>query len=216
MEDVLQKLFDAVLEGDFEGVKVNVSAALEAGLDPNVILNNGMIAAMREVGRRFEAGEYFVPEMLIAARAMQSGMALLKPYLQKTEQKSKGRVLIGTVKGDLHDIGKNLVGLMLEGAGYEIIDLGVDVPAEEFVKKVIELKPDVIGMSALLTTTMASMETTLNALAAAGLRNHIKVIIGGAPVTADYAERIGADGFAPDAGQAVTLANNLLEQNSEL
>ena len=210
MEEVLQKLFDAVLEGDFDGVKTNVTAALEAGLDPNAILNDGMIAAMREVGVRFEAGEYYVPEMLIAARAMQSGMTLLKPHLQKTEQKSNGRVLMGTVKGDLHDIGKNLVGLMLEGAGYEIIDLGVDVPAEEFVKKAIELKPDIIGMSALLTTTMASMKTTLDALDAAGLRRNIKVIIGGAPVTEAYAQHIEADGFSPDASRAVNLVNELL------
>lgn len=210
MEEVLQKLFNAVLEGDIEGVNTNVTAALEAGLDSNIILNNGMIAAMREVGARFEAGEYYVPEMLIAARAMQSGMTLLKPHLQKTEQKSKGRVLMGTVKGDLHDIGKNLVGLMLEGAGYEIIDLGVDVPAEEFVKKAVELKPDVIGMSALLTTTMAAMKTTLDALDAAGLRRNIKVIVGGAPVTDTYAQQIEADGFSPDASRAVNLVNELL------
>lgn len=210
METILQKLFDAVLEGDFDGVETNVTAALDAGLDPNAILNDGMIAAMREVGVRFEAGEYYVPEMLIAARAMQSGMVLLKPHLQKTEQKSNGRVLMGTVKGDLHDIGKNLVGLMLEGAGYEIIDLGVDVPAEEFVKKAIELKPDVIGMSALLTTTMASMKTTLDALDAAGLRRNIKVIVGGAPVTDTFAQQIEADGFSPDASRAVNLVNELL------
>lgn len=210
MEDVLQNLFDAVLEGNFDGVKTNVTTALEAGLDPNIILNDGMIAAMREVGARFEAGEYYVPEMLIAARAMQSGMTLLKPHLQKTEQKSNGRVLMGTVKGDLHDIGKNLVGLMLEGAGYEIIDLGVDVPAEEFVKKAVELKPDIIGMSALLTTTMASMKTTLDALDAAGLRRNIKVIVGGAPVTETYAHQIEADGFSPDASRAVNLVNELL------
>ena len=210
MEDVLQKLYNAVLEGDFEGVKTNVPAALEAGLDPNVILNDGMIAAMREVGARFEAGEYYVPEMLIAARSMQSGMTLLKPHLQKSDQKSNGKILMGTVKGDLHDIGKNLVGLMLEGAGYEIIDLGVDVPAEEFVKKVVELKPDVVGMSALLTTTMQSMRTTLDALTAAGLRNHVKVIIGGAPVTEEFAQQIEADGFSPDASRAVNLVNELI------
>lgn len=212
MEEVLQNLFNAVLEGDFKGVKTNVSAALEAGLDPNVILNEGMIAAMREVGTRFEAGDYYVPEMLIAARAMQTGMTLLKPHLQKSDQKSVGRVLMGTVKGDLHDIGKNLVSLMLEGAGYEIIDLGVDVPAEEFVKKAIELKPDIIGMSALLTTTMPSMKTTLDALTAAGLRNQLKVIIGGAPVTEAYAHQIEADGFSPDASRAVNLVNHLMEE----
>jgi 5-methyltetrahydrofolate--homocysteine methyltransferase len=210
MEEVLKNLYDAVLEGDFDGVKANVQASLDAGLEPGVILNDGMIAAMREVGVRFEAGEYYVPEMLIAARAMQSGMTLLKPHLQKTERKSSGKVLMGTVKGDLHDIGKNLVGLMLEGAGYEIIDLGVDVPPEEFVKKVIELKPDVVGMSALLTTTMQSMKTTLDALTAAGLRNHVKVIIGGAPVTETFAQHIEADGFSPDASRAVNLVNDLL------
>lgn len=210
MEQVLQNLFEAVLEGNFEGVKANVQSALDAELDPNIILNDGMIAAMREVGVRFEAGEYYVPEMLIAARAMQSGMAILKPHLQQEEKKSSGRVVMGTVKGDLHDIGKNLVGLMLEGAGYEIIDLGVDVPAEEFVKKAMELKPDVIGMSALLTTTMPSMKTTLDALDAAGLRRGIKVIVGGAPVTETYAQQIEADCFALDASRAVNLVNDLL------
>lgn len=212
MEEVLQKTFDAVLEGDFDGVKNNVQASLDAGLDPNVILNDGMIAAMREVGARFEAGDYYVPEMLIAARAMQSGMAILKPHLQMTDRKSSGRVVMGTVKGDLHDIGKNLVSLMLEGAGYEIVDLGVDVPAEEFVKKATELKPDVIGMSALLTTTMPSMKTIIDALDAAGLRKNIKVIVGGAPVTESYARQIEADGFSPDASRAVNLVNELLRK----
>lgn len=210
MEDVVRKLFDAVLEGDFRSVTTQVEAALEAGLDPAILLNEGMIAAMREVGARFEAGEYYVPEMLIAARAMQSGMALLKPHLQQKDRKSSGKVLIGTVKGDLHDIGKNLVGLMLEGAGYEIVDLGVDVPAEEFVKQTLELKPDIVALSALLTTTMPSMKTTVDALTAAGLRNHVKVIIGGAPVTETYAHQIEADGFSPDASRAVSLVKTLL------
>jgi len=210
MEAVLTKLFDAVLEGDYRGVEANVQAALDADLDPNVILNDGMIAAMREVGNRFEAGDYYVPEMLIAARAMQSGMGILKPYLQQADRKSRGRVVMGTVKGDLHDIGKNLVSLMLEGAGFEIIDLGVDVPAEEFVKAAMEEKPDIIGMSALLTTTMPSMKTTIDALTTAGLRNHVKVIIGGAPVTESYAHQIEADGFSPDASRAVNVAFALM------
>ncbi|MGZ9226858.1 MAG: cobalamin B12-binding domain-containing protein [Anaerolineales bacterium] len=210
MEEVLKRLFDAVLDGDFDGVKTNVQAALDTNLDPNVILNEGMIAAMREVGTRFEAGDYYVPEMLIAARAMQTGMAILKPYLQQTARKSSGKVVIGTVKGDLHDIGKNLVSLMLEGAGYEIFDLGVDVPAEEFVKQVTDLKPDIVALSALLTTTMPSMKTTIDALTAAGLRNNIKVIIGGAPVTEAYAHQIEADGFSPDASRAVHGVNELL------
>lgn len=210
MEDVLKKLFDAVLEGDFEGVKTNLQASLDAKLDPIVILNDGMISAMREVGTRFEAGEYYVPEMLIAARAMQSGMAILKPHLQQTDRKSSGRVVIGTVKGDLHDIGKNLVSLMLEGAGFEIKDLGVDVPIEEFIRVVREEKPDIVAMSALLTTTMQMMKQTIDAFEAAGLRDQVKFIIGGAPVTETYASQIGADGFSPDASRAVNVALSLI------
>jgi len=210
MEEVLKKLFDAVLEGDFAGVKSNLQAALDAKLDPIVILNDGMIAAMREVGCRFEEGDYYVPEMLIAARAMQSGMAILKPHLQQTDRKSSGKVVIGTVKGDLHDIGKNLVALMLEGAGFEIIDLGVDVPIEEFIRVVQEEKPDIVAMSALLTTTMQMMKQTIEAFEAAGLRNKVKFIIGGAPVTETYASQIGADGFASDASRAVNVAKSLI------
>jgi 5-methyltetrahydrofolate--homocysteine methyltransferase len=211
MEDVLKKLFDAVVDGDYEGVKSNLQAALDAKLDPTIILNDGMIAAMSEVGCRFEAGDYYVPEMLIAARAMQSGMAILKPYLQQTDRKSSGKVVIGTVKGDLHDIGKNLVALMLEGAGFEIIDLGVDVPAEKFVEVAKNVQPDLIALSALLTTTMPSMKTTLDALTAAGLRNKVKVIIGGAPVTEAYAHQIEADGFSTDASRAVNVAKSLID-----
>jgi 5-methyltetrahydrofolate--homocysteine methyltransferase len=210
MEEVLQKLFDAVVDGDFKGVETNLHAALDAKIDPEIILNEGMIAAMRKVGALFEEGEFFVPEMLIAARAMQNGMAILKPHLQQTERKPLGKVLIGTVKGDLHDIGKNLVALMLEGAGFEIVDLGVDVPAEEFVRKAKEIKPDIIAMSALLTTTMASMKTTIDALTAEGLTNQAKVIIGGAPVTEAYAQRIEADGYASDASRAVNVALSLV------
>ena len=210
MEEALKKLFDAVLEGDLEGVKSNVQAALDAGIDPTLVLNEGMIAAMREVGCRFEAGEYYVPEMLIAARAMQAGMAILKPHLQQTDRKSSGKVVIGTVKGDLHDIGKNLVALMLEGAGFEIKDLGVDVPVEEFVRAVQEEKPDLVAMSALLTTTMQMMKQTIEAFESAGLRDQVKFIVGGAPVTESYANQIGADGFSPDASRAVTVAKGVL------
>jgi 5-methyltetrahydrofolate--homocysteine methyltransferase len=210
MEEVLRKVFDAVLEGDFAGVKANVQAALDAQIDPAAILNDGMIAAMREVGCRFEAGDYYVPEMLIAARAMQSGMALLKPYLQKSNVKSSGKVVIGTVKGDLHDIGKNLVSLMLEGDGFEIKDLGVDVPVEEFVRVLKEEKPDILALSALLTTTMQMMKTTIEAVTAEGLRDQVKIIVGGAPVTEAYATQIGADGFSPDASRAVTVAKSLM------
>jgi len=212
MEEVLKRLFDAVLEGDFEGVKVSVQAALDAHIDPSVILNDGMIAAMREVGCRFEQGDYYVPEMLIAARAMQSGMVLLKPHLQTGNIQSKGKVVIGTVKGDLHDIGKNLVSLMLEGDGYEIVDLGVDVPVEEFVRVIKEEKPDVVALSALLTTTMPMMKTTIEAVVAAGLRGDVKIIVGGAPVTDTYARQIGADGFSADASRAVGLVQSLTEK----
>jgi len=210
MEEASQKLFDAVLEGDFDGVKTNVQAALDANLHPNAILNDGMSAGMREVGCRFEVGEYYVPEMLIAARAMQSGMAILKPHLQQADRKSSGKVVIGTVKGDLHDIGKNLVALMLEGAGFEIKDLGVDVPIEEFIRVVREEKADVLAMSALLTTTMQMMKQTIDAFETAGLRNQVKFIIGGAPVTETYATQIGADGFSPDASRAVNVVKALM------
>ncbi len=212
MEEILKKLFDAVLEGDFEGVKINLQAALDAKLDPTVILNDGMIAAMREVGVRFEEGEYYVPEMLIAARAMQSGMAILKPYLLQAERKSSGKVVIGTVKGDLHDIGKNLVALMLEGAGFEIKDLGVDVPIEDFIRVVQEEQPDIVAMSALLTTTMPMMKQTIDAFETAGLRDKVKFIIGGAPVTEIYAKQIGADGFSTDASRAVNVAKSLISK----
>jgi 5-methyltetrahydrofolate--homocysteine methyltransferase len=210
MEEVLKKLFDAVLEGDYEGVKSNVQVALDAKLDPKVILADGMISAMREVGCRFEAGDYYVPEMLIAARAMQSGMAILKPYLQQTDMKSSGKVVIGTVKGDLHEIGKNLVALMLEGAGFEVKDLGVDVPIEEFIRVVQEERPDIVAMSALLTTTMPMLQETINAFETAGLRDKVKFIIGGAPVTEMYANQIGADGFSSDASRAVNVALSLV------
>jgi 5-methyltetrahydrofolate--homocysteine methyltransferase len=210
MDEMLKSLFDAILDGDVEGAKSNVQKVLDAQLDPTIILNDGMIAAMREVGCRFEAGEYFVPEMLISARAMQSGMAILKPYLQQTDIKSSGKVVLGTVRGDLHDIGKNLVALMLEGAGFEVRDLGVDVPAERFVNAVREERPDIVAMSALLTTTMQAMGQTIDALAAAGLRDKIKIMIGGAPVTETFASEIGADGFAQDASHAVSVAKSLV------
>jgi len=210
MDEMLKNLFEAILDGDVEGAKSNVQNALDAQLNPITILNEGMIAAMREVGSRFEAGEYFVPEMLISARAMQSGMAILKPHLQQTDMKSSGKVVIGTVKGDLHDIGKNLVTLMLEGAGFEVKDLGVDVPVEKFIQAVQEEKPDIVAMSALLTTTMQMMKQTVEALSAAGLRDKIKIIVGGAPVTEAFASEIGADGFSQDASRAVSLAKSLV------
>ena len=212
MDELLENLYNAVLAGDFEGVKSHLQAALDAGLDPTVILNQGMIDAMGEVGKRFEAGDFFVPEMLIAARAMQGGMAILKPHLLQTDRQSSGKVLIGTVKGDIHDIGKNLVGLMLEGAGFEITDLGVDVPIEDFIRVTKEEKPDIVAMSALLTTTMGMMKQTIAAFEAAGLRDSVKFIVGGAPVTEAYAASIGADGFSSDASRAVNVAKGLIRR----
>jgi len=192
-------------------VAADVQVALDAGADPAELLNKGMIAAMAEVGRLFEIGEYYVPEMLIAARAMQAGLAILKPHLLEADVKSAGKVAIGTVKGDLHDIGKNLVSMMLEGAGFEIKDLGTDVTPEKFVDAVKTGGVDIIALSALLTTTMPNMKATIEALKTAGIREKVKVMIGGAPVTDSYAQQIGADGYAPDASRAVALAKSLLK-----
>jgi 5-methyltetrahydrofolate--homocysteine methyltransferase len=205
----LKAIYESVIDGDAAGVQTGVNAALAAGTPAETILQQALIAAMEEVGKRFEEGEFFVPEMLIAARAMQSGLGLLKPHLAAGGVKAAGKVAIGTVKGDLHDIGKNLVAMMLEGAGYEVNDLGVDVDAQKFVKAVQE-GAQVIGMSALLTTTMNNMQNTLQALEAAGLRGQVKVVIGGAPVTDAYARQIGADAYAPDASSAVRTVRSLL------
>lgn len=169
-----------------------------------------MIAAMAEVGRLFGCGEYYVPEMLMAARAMQAGLDILKPYLVQAKVQSAGKVILGTVRGDLHDIGKNLVCIMLQAAGFEITDLGTDVSAEKFIAAIRTNNPQVVGMSSLLTTTMPAMQATMDALATAGLRTKVKVIIGGAPVTEEYARKIGADGYARDAGSAVELAKKLV------
>jgi 5-methyltetrahydrofolate--homocysteine methyltransferase len=210
MEQVMQELYNSILNGENKVVPLKVQAALDAGVDASKILNEGMIAAMAEVGRLFEEGEYYVPEMLISARSMQAGLAVLKPHLMQANVKSAGRVLAGTVKGDLHDIGKNLVCMMLEGAGFEIQDLGTDVPPEKFVAAVQEGEVDIVALSALLTTTMPNMKVTIEALKEAGVRQHVKVIIGGAPVTDSYAQQIGADGYSPDASRAVSLAKSLL------
>jgi 5-methyltetrahydrofolate--homocysteine methyltransferase len=210
MHKTIEVINKGILDGDQHLVAQQVTEALNAGLSPDLILKDGLVAAMGEVGRLFENGEYFVPEMLIAARAMQAGLKLLKPGLADTGVKAVGRVVIGTVSGDLHDIGKNLVGMMLEGAGFEVIDLGTDVKPEAYVNAVRERKPDIVAMSALLTTTMPNMEATIMALEKAGLRKSVKVIIGGAPVTDEYAKRIGADGSAYDASAAVKIARALI------
>ena len=212
MNDTLNTLFNAIISGDGSEVQKNVQLALEEKQEPTVILNEGMIAAMREVGRRFEAGDFFVPEMLLSARAMQAGMAVLKPSLQQSNVQSAGKVVIGTVKGDLHDIGKNLVGLMLEGAGFEIRDMGIDVAAEDFVAALQTETADILALSALLTTTLPSMKQTIKAVEEAGLRSQVKIIIGGAPVTEEYARQIGADGYSPDASRAVGVAESLMRK----
>jgi len=210
MENLIKEIHTAVMEGESNIVQEKVREAMAAGLPAARILNEGMISAMSAVGKLFEEGEYFVPEMLISARAMQAGLVLLKPALKEADIQSTGKVVIGTVKGDLHDIGKNLVAMMLEGAGFEVIDLGTDVTPEKFVNAVRENKPQIVAMSALLTTTMSAMAATVETLKSAGVREQIKVIIGGAPVTDEYAHMIGVDGFAPDASRAAALAKSLL------
>jgi 5-methyltetrahydrofolate--homocysteine methyltransferase len=209
MDENLKPIYEAILEGDMGGAKQGVQAALDAGVSPGDVLHTALIPAMGEVGRLFEEGEYFVPEMLIAARAMKSGLEILKPLLVDSGVEPAGKVAIGTVKGDLHDIGKNLVAMMMEGAGFEIIDLGTDVAPEKFVEAA-QNGANIIGLSALLTTTMPSMESTIKAIVDAGLRDQVKIIIGGAPVTQEYAKKIGADGYAPDASQAASLAKGFI------
>jgi 5-methyltetrahydrofolate--homocysteine methyltransferase len=210
MELILQNLYDAIMNGEANNTPGMVNQALNQGLPAAQILNEGMIAAMNHVGQLFEEGEFFVPEMLIAARAMQAGLAVLKPYLAQADVRAAGRVVAGTVKGDLHDIGKNLVCMLLEGAGFEIIDLGTDVAPEKFVQVVQDGRADMVALSALLTTTMPNMKATIDALNTAGVRGKVKVMIGGAPVTQAYADQIGADGYAPDASRAVALAKTLM------
>ena len=210
MEIQFKEIYQAVLEGDLETTKSLVESTLKTGSSADSILRGGMIPAMSEAGRLFEEGEYFVPELLIAARAMQGGLEILKPLLVAEDVKPVGKIVIGTVKGDLHDIGKNLVGMMLQGAGFEVTDLGSDVDAQKFVDAVKSSGATVIGMSALLTTTMSNMPSTIEALKAAGLRDKVKVLVGGAPLTKAYADQIGADGYAPDASQAAKLALSFL------
>lgn len=210
MSNEIEKIYEGILDGNSKLVVESIEQALAAGVLPVRILNDGMIAAMGEVGKLFEEGEYFVPEMLIAARAMQKGLELLKPYLTEEDVQSPGKVVIGTVKGDLHDIGKNLVAMMLEGAAFEVIDLGTDVSPERFIEAAQSSGAHIIAMSALLTTTMPNMKNTIEALKAAGIRDQIKVMIGGAPITQAYADQIGADGFAEDASRAVARARALL------
>jgi 5-methyltetrahydrofolate--homocysteine methyltransferase len=209
MSAILEELRKSVIEGNAKSAEAQVQQALNEGVGAEVILNTALIPAMSEVGQKFEDGEYFVPEMLISARAMQAGLKLLKPLLAASGTEPIGTVAIGTVKGDLHDIGKSLVAMMLEGAGFEIMDMGVDVSPEKFVQAVRD-GANVVAMSALLTTTMPNMQNTIKALNEAGLRGKVKVMVGGAPVTDAYAQQIGADGYSTDASSAVRKAKELL------
>lgn len=202
----LKQLYDSVVSGDAKATQIITKEALDAGVDPLKLVNEYMVPAMDEVGRRFEANEYFVPELLISARAMKAALELIRPLLIARGDKPVGRVAIGTVKGDLHDIGKNLVASLLEGGGFEVIDLGVNVSPEKFIETVNTKQANIVAMSALLTTTMPSMKTTIDALKEAGVRGKVKVLIGGAPITQKYADEIGADGYSENAVGAVTLA----------
>ncbi|MBK8033669.1 MAG: corrinoid protein [Chloroflexi bacterium] len=206
---LLEDIRQAVIDGNAKATVAKVEEGLAAGLDANRILNDALISGMQEVGRLFEEGEYFVPEMLIAARAMTAALKILRPLLAAQGVRALGKIAIGTVQGDLHDIGKSLVIMMLEGAGFEIVDLGIDVPAERFIEAA-RGGAQIVAMSALLTTTMTNMKTVIDALKAENVRDQVRVLIGGAPITQSYADEIGADGYAPDATSAVRVAQSLL------
>ncbi|MFQ5796048.1 MAG: corrinoid protein [Candidatus Bipolaricaulia bacterium] len=208
---LLNQLQQAVLVGDEETVQQLTETALEGGVAPGDLLDQALISAMDQVGEEFSCGQRYIPEMLISAEAMKAAMEILKPKLIESQVKAKGKVVMGTVEGDLHDIGQSLVSMMLEGAGFEIHTLGTETLADRFVTAVREHEADLVGMSALLTTTMTNMPKVIEAFEAAGLRDRVKIMIGGAPVTQEYADKIGADGFAPDAASAVKLAERLLE-----
>jgi len=207
----IQEIAAAVENGKVKIIEELVQEALDSGVDPNDILEDGMIAAMAIIGEKFQVNEVFVPEMLVSAKAMKKGVEILRPNLKSGSLGKMGKIVIGTVAGDLHDIGKNLVALMIESAGFEVIDLGVDVPPEKFVEALSE-HPDckLVGASSLLTTTMVSLKNTVEAIKAAGLKDRVKVMIGGAPVTQEYADEIGADAYTPDAGSAASKAIELV------
>jgi len=207
-----EKMADAVISGNQDTVVELTEKAVDEGIEPNEIIEKGLINGMNVVGKRFKAGDMFVPEVLMSAKAMKAGMNIVKPLLLEGERHSAGTVLLGTVSGDLHDIGKNLVGMMMESGGLEIINLGTDIDPDEFAQKVREHEPDVLGMSALLTTTMLAMRDTIEILEEEGLRDSVKIMVGGAPVTKEFADEIGADGWAPDAASAKDLAFDLISE----
>ncbi len=206
----LEKLRQSVIDGDADSALELTRQLLAEHVPPDVLINQGLITAMAVVGKLFEEGEIFIPDMLVAARAMQCCLDILKPLLSKTEVKPLATVVLGTVKGDLHNIGKNLVRMMLQGAGFEVVDLGTDVAPEKFIQAIHEHNAELVGLSALLTTTMTSMRTTIEAFEKSGLRGRVKIMVGGAPVTESFARQIKADGYAADAGAAANLAKSLL------
>jgi len=210
MSNILEELTQRVIEGKLEMVKELTRQAIANGLEPEEIINQGLIMGMNVVGVRFKAGDMYVPEVLMCARAMSGGMELVKPLLMGKELPSAGKVLIGTVKGDLHDIGKNLVAMLLESVGFTVINLGTDISTEQFIQAIKEHNPDVLGLSALLTTTMLGMKDVIDQLVEEGMRDKIKVIIGGAPISQEFSDEIGADGFAPDGASATELCQQLL------
>jgi 5-methyltetrahydrofolate--homocysteine methyltransferase len=210
MDALFKKITTAVIEGELDGIDRLTLEALDQGQEAVEILNHALMPGMQHVGEEFKAGNMFVPEVLRSARVMQTAMNHLKPLLAESGAEMRGKILIGTVKGDLHDIGKNLVAMMCEGAGFEVRDLGRDIDSETFVEEVRTYGPNVLGMSALLTTTMRSMEQTIQMLEAAGLRENVKIIIGGAPITDEFASRIGADGYASNSAAAAELASELV------
>jgi methylmalonyl-CoA mutase cobalamin-binding domain/chain len=214
-DEILRGLYEDTLVGNAPSVKELTERGLEEQIDPEVMLYDALIPSLEEVGARFERGDFFVPEMLIAARAMQGALDILRPLLAETGAKPIGTFVMGTVKGDVHDIGKNLVNIMLEGAGFTVYDLGVNVAPETFVEQVEEHEPDIVGFSAFLTTTMPMFKANINALEKAGLRDKVIVMVGGAPVTQEYATAVGADGYAADASTAVRLAKDLIDRARE-
>ncbi|MBV9194678.1 MAG: corrinoid protein [Solirubrobacterales bacterium] len=214
-EETLQLLYDETLVGNAPVVADAVNQGLASGLEPERMLYDALIPSLEEVGARFERGDYFVPEMLIAARAMQGALDILRPLLADTGTAEVGTFVMGTVKGDVHDIGKNLCNIMLEGAGFHVIDLGVNVAPERFVAEVEEHQPDIVGFSAFLTTTMPMFKANINALEKAGLRDQVIVMVGGAPVTQEYADAVGADGYSADASSAVKKAKQLIQLRRE-
>ena len=212
MDKWFEEIKNTVIAGKHKEIEALVEKAIQHKVNPDDLISNALIAAMDVVGDRFAKSEIFVPEMLVAAITMKKGLDIIKPLLKDQEEQSKGKVVLCTVKGDLHDIGKNLVGMMLEGAGFEVIDLGVDVTVENVVDKVTEIQPQVLGLSALLTTTMPEMENVINVLQARGMRGAVKVMVGGAPLRAEFAQKIGADAFGKDAAEAVNLARSFIEK----